>query len=86
MPLPHNGPSGLTCPPEKKKVQQGEVAGHQRIDEETVERRPHMGDSVPRVSGERGPGEKGQWEVADVRGLHGPQQGLPEGLLSSAKH
>jgi len=38
------------------------------------------------VAGKRGPGEEGQREVEDVRGLHGPQQGLPEGLLSPTKH
>ncbi len=36
--------------------------------------------------GKRGPGEEGQREVEDVHGLHGPQQSLPEGLLSSTKH
>jgi len=38
------------------------------------------------VAGKRGPGEEGQREVEDVRGLHGPQQGLPEGLLSPTNH
>jgi len=55
-------------------------------DAETIECWSHKGDIVLEVVGELGLGEKGQWEVENVRRLHGPQQGMLEGLLPSAEH
>ena len=34
---------------------------------------------------QHGGGEKENWEVASVRGLHGPQYGLSQGPLSYTK-
>jgi len=36
--------------------------------------------------GKCGLSKEGQWEVENVRGLHRPQQGMPEGFVPLTKH
>ena len=45
----------------------------------------HLRSALPRVARKCRPSEEGKWEMANVCGLHRPEQGMPEGQFPPTK-
>src|ERR1044072_4148245 len=86
MPPPLTAPQQQTCGTEEKEDELGEAAGHRGGSKKTTRGWDHPGSTVHGLAVERGTSQKSQWQVAHVRRLHRPQQGLPQGPLSSSEH